>query len=145
MSGHQRSRTVGVKCFFFKMNSLADILSPGMAYWKIQEYQSHLGAVKQMCLSCSSQLYNPSKVSNVLAAVHVGPSSAIYQPCSYGNADSLSPPFLSDLRNADSLSPLCAHVGILHPKRQDHWQERGGGSGRGILPHYRDAQHWREG
>lgn len=59
-------------------------------------------------------------------------------PCFCGNADSLSS--LSSCGNADSLSPLCAHLGVLHSERQDYREEGGGGPGRRVLPHYRDAQ-----
>ncbi len=72
-----------------------------------------------------------------------GLSDAQSQPCSCGNADSLSS--LSSCGNADSLSPLCAHLGVLHPERQDYRQEGSGCPGRGVLPHYRDAQQRRKG
>ncbi len=72
-----------------------------------------------------------------------GLSDAQSQPCSCGNADSLSS--LSSCGNADSLSPLCAHLGVLHPERQDYRQEGSGCPGRGVLPHYRDAQQQRKG
>lgn len=51
----------------------------------------------------------------------------------------------SPAENADSLSPLCAHLGVLHPERQDYRQEGSGCPGRRVLPHYRDAQQPRKG
>lgn len=116
-----------------KMSLLTDISATSLE--GLIGTQNTLGAQKtDVCkvFSCADHLSWSSQSFGI----------SLYQdcriPCSYGNADSLSS--LSSCGNADSLSPLCAHLGVLHPERQDYREEGGGGPGRRVLPHYRDAQ-----